>query len=657
MLDKKDTVRRTMSTYWYGTIRYLNNRWYSFMGMREALGTKLCLYIVLAQHLTKGFTYGGGSGGIIGTPIPFLFKSYTSGYSLDAIQIQIYRNIALSPWSLKPLIGIVADTVSLYGYHKLPYIFVATMAAIAACLILATCWPVAPVIATALLFVLYLACATTDLLVESRYSERISMNPSQGPNITSFVWLGIAAGQIFSSIPVGILLEHVEPHWLYYIAVVPLALVLVPTLKNWLGDQLHTNSVPFAADDINAPNSDPISNCCGPCCWFSYDHDDSSIVVTETETETYTASGSTQIPSSSDDDEGESESEGEVAIQRRIWSTPVVGIKIGKIQREWKYILLALCVALISIGTSIMGMAQVHPNYICIASLIGIVVMIIGFRELIGGVTARFQTFIMIQGMFSMSISSAEFFFMTDTAEQYPEGPHFSKTFYVVAIGITASVCAIIGSLSYLMFMQSWRYRSVFYFSNIVSVALGLLNVVFFKRWNRLVGIPDELFVLGSEVLQVIVGTWNSAPITIAMASLCPRDIEAIMYALLAGSSNLCGSLSQYTGASLLLYLGVNPRGAIGETQQFENLWLASLISTLLPLVTIALIPFLIPDKGQKESLLETVTEEDDNVNYRIDDAELARVESFISSGDDDDDTTELGSISNTDDTPHQTAV
>ena len=208
--------------------------------------------------------------------------------------------------------------------------------------------------------------------------------------------------------------------------------------------------------------------------------------------------------------------------------------------------------------------------------------------------------------MFSMSISSAEFFFMTDTAEQYPEGPHFSKSFYVIALGLTASVCSIIGSMSYVMFMQHWRYRTVFYFSNIVSILLGLLNVVFYKRLNRLVGIPDEVFVLGSEVLQVIVGTWNSAPITVAMASLCPKNIEAVMYALLAGSSNLGGSLSQYIGASLLAILGINPRGAPNESSQFENLWLASLITTLLPIVTLITIPILIPDPARAPVAAET---------------------------------------------------
>lgn len=203
-----------------------------------------------------------------------------------------------------------------------------------------------------------------------------------------------------------------------------------------------------------------------------------------------------------------------------------------------------------------------------------------------------------------MSISSAEFFFLTDTVEQFPEGPHFSKSFYVIGMGLTGSFCSILGAISYSFVMSDWHYRSVFYFSNIVSVLLGLLNVVFVLHWNRLIGIPDSIFIIGSEVIQVIIGTWTNMPLIVAIASLCPKNMEAIMYALLAGSSNLGGSLSQYIGASLLTYLEINPSGAVGESRQFANLWKAVLIVTLLPLLTIIAVPFLIPDASQKESLL-----------------------------------------------------
>ena len=77
------------------------------------------------------------------------------------------------------------------------------------------------------------------------------------------------------------------------------------------------------------------------------------------------------------------------------------------------------------------------------------------------------------------------------------------------------------------------------------------------------------------------------------------------MFALLAGSRNLGASLSVYQGTYLLKLLQINPSGATGESAQFENLWLASLIGALLSLVTIVTIPFLIPDRYQTESLLD----------------------------------------------------
>ena len=621
---------------WYRMIRYLNMKWYSFVDMRDTMGTKLCLFIVLAQHLMKGVIYGGGSGGIIGIPILFLFKSYAAtAPSLTAIQMQIFKNIALTPWALKSLIGILSDTVNIGGYHKIPYIFVSIMIAALASLTLAGSWPVDPVIVTILLFLMYMACSVTDLLTEARYSECINEHPRHGPNISSFVWMGISMGAIISTIPVGILLEYVEPHWLYFIPVVPMILILYPVYQNWLGDELHINKRPAANGPFGKDDNlvDPTTNCCGNNSygWFTYvDTDDDDGLLSEPrENSIYMATGDAIHPhssSSSSEDEDDVDS---------LPKTPCIGIKMTRIRREWRPILLSVCIALLSIGTSIMGILQVHTTYLCIVSLVGSVLMIIGFNVLIGGVTARIQTYVMIQNMFSMSISSAEFFFMTDTAEQYPDGPHFSKSFYVIAIGLTASICSIIGSLSYVMFMQHWRYRTVFYFSNSVSILLGLLNVVFYKRWNRLIGIPDEIFVVGSEVLQVIVGTWNSAPISVAMASLCPKNIEAIMYALLAGSSNLGGSLSQYVGASLLAILEINPRGAPNESSQFDNLWLASLVTTLLPVVTLITIPLLIPDKLQTESLIEK-TEED---SYYVTDYEHAIVDRFI---DDEDDSTTI---------------
>lgn len=610
-------------------IIYLNEQWYSFRDMVTVLGVRLCVFISLAQHMMKGFLFGGGSGGLACTPILFLFKSYDGRQypAMNAIQMQIYKNIALSPWALKVIIGIIADIVPLGGYHKMPYIFASIVGAIISCVILAAAWPLPIEIVTVLIFFIVLACSTTDLLTEAVYSKKIKEEPKQAPNVVSFVWMGIFIGSLLSTIPVGLLLEYVEPHWLYFIPIPFLFLMLFPVYYNWIGEKMYTNEM----SEENPFEADHISSCFSWCpngrdwlFYYMYSEDDE-------EYDTFTATGHHLPPRSSSSSSEEDE-------EQPIVMTPNIGINLGKIRREWRYLLLALGIALLSVTTSIMGILRIDTAYLCGVSLAGSVLMILGFYLLVDETTAKIQAYVCLQNIFSISISSAEFFFLIDTAEQYPEGPHFSKTFIVITMGLIASVCSILGSLLYVLFMKQWKFRSVFYFSNGINILLGLLNVVFYKRWNKLIGIPDGAFVLGSEALMIITGMWASKSSTIMMSSLCTKNIEAIVFAILAGSSNLGASLSQYTGAYVLSLLGVNPSGAIGESHQFDNLWVASLISTLLPLITMATIPFLIPDKYQTESLLEPEpTEEMEGECYHIHANISAEIDQYIYEVEDED--------------------
>merc|ERR1719424_914931 len=100
-------------------------------------------------------------------------------------------------------------------------------------------------------------------------------------------------------------------------------------------------------------------------------------------------------------------------------------------------------------------------------------------------------------------------------------------------------------------------------------------------RWNVKMGIPDHAFVLGSSVLTTVVGQWMWMPGVVILSQLCPKGMEATMYALLAGCHNLGNTLSLYLGAYILEMLGVRPTGAKNESAQFNNLWMAALIATV----------------------------------------------------------------------------
>merc|ERR1719258_752512 len=61
-------------------------------------------------------------------------------------------------------------------------------------------------------------------------------------------------------------------------------------------------------------------------------------------------------------------------------------------------------------------------------------------------------------------------------------------------------------------------------------------------------------------------------PSTVIMSQLCPRGMEATMFALLAGCHNLGATISSNFGAVLLEWLAINPSGAKDESVQFQNL-------------------------------------------------------------------------------------
>jgi hypothetical protein len=236
---------------------------------------------------------------------------------------------------------------------------------------------------------------------------------------------------------------------------------------------------------------------------------------------------------------------------------------------------------------------------------VGVMVVLIPcFNLLLRPEIAQVNTFFMLQAALSMNIQGASFYFYTDDAEQYPEGPHFTPWFYTSTLGSVSSIMSLFGLAIYTNYMKNWTYRSLLVFSNITLTVLSLLDVLMFLRMPTAWGIPDKFFVMGSSVSYVVIKQWQWMPGVVITSQLCPTGMEATIFALLAGCMNLGTQVADYSGAYLLSSLGVHPSGDTGETAQFKNLWKASLCATLLPAVTILLIPLLMPNSRQTETLL-----------------------------------------------------
>lgn len=240
-----------------------------------------------------------------------------------------------------------------------------------------------------------------------------------------------------------------------------------------------------------------------------------------------------------------------------------------------------------------------------VVALVFAVIMLVAFSLVLRPIVAKVNAFFLIQTSLGFSIGGASFYFYTDTPEQFPEGPHFSIEFFTSVLGVVGSICSLAGIWSYQKYMRHWTYQRLLMMTNIVLSILSFTDVMLFTRLNVRMGIPDHAFVLGSSVLTTVVGQWMWMPGVVILSQLCPPGMEATMYALLAGCHNLGNTIASNCGALALELLNCQPSGDDNESAQFKYLWVGSLISTIMPTLTLALLPWLIPDAAQTDKILD----------------------------------------------------
>merc|ERR1719487_2635557 len=270
-------------------------------------------------------------------------------------------------------------------------------------------------------------------------------------------------------------------------------------------------------------------------------------------------------------------------------------------QKEAFFLCILMLIA--TVFLTIIGIASESTTLHFYGALFTMLIVLAAFSIVLRPEVAKINAFFLVQTSMGIGIGGSTFYFYTDTPEQYPEGPHFSVQFFTTVLGLVSSMFSLLGLFIYNKYMKDWKYRHLL--SNLLISVLSFLDIIMFTRTNLKWGIPDHVFVLGSSVSGTIISQWQWMPGVVLLSQMCPKGMEATMYALLAGCHNLGNTLSEYLGAYVLDILGVNPAGEANEGSKFDNLWMASAIATVLPALTLLLIPFLIPDKRQTDKLLE----------------------------------------------------
>lgn len=142
-------------------------------------------------------------------------------------------------------------------------------------------------------------------------------------------------------------------------------------------------------------------------------------------------------------------------------------------------------------------------------------------------------------------------------------------------------------------------YAASFWWGQFALTICNIFSLALVFRVHTMLGIPDAVFILGTDAIETIISHIVLLPFLNMAAQLTPPGIEATLFALFMSVSNFSGQIGSYSGALLTNALGIG----VGN---YEHLGLALLIRTGLMIVPLALVSKLVPDTVDSATIHNT---------------------------------------------------
>merc|ERR1719456_497091 len=148
--------------------------------LRQQYGTNLLLLLFASQHMLKGVVQQFQAASVM-----WLFRDY----QISGPRMQVYVSVSCSAWALKPIIGMVSDSLPIRGFHKAPYVIITSLIGVTCTALIGFSTKESMGVLTAVfcLFGMSLQASTCDLLSEAKYSEHLAAKPMFGPDLLTYV--------------------------------------------------------------------------------------------------------------------------------------------------------------------------------------------------------------------------------------------------------------------------------------------------------------------------------------------------------------------------------------------------------------------------------------------------------------------------------------
>jgi len=208
-----------------------------------------------------------------------------------------------------------------------------------------------------------------------------------------------------------------------------------------------------------------------------------------------------------------------------------------------------------------------------------------------------------------------------------PAGPGFTTAYYQFVGNFLGAIAATVAVVIFEKVIVFWNVRAAFWITTVFSMCSAMLEISILQRWNHSLFGTDPLnhveshyvdqifFVVGTQAIDKIIEMLDFMPCNVLIGKLCPPNMEATIFAVLAGSQNFGTNLAFIFGSIVVERFGVtfnaltneciNPNHTVAGVTLTGLTWARVLGGIVLPAITVPLTFLLLPDKGLNENFLD----------------------------------------------------
>jgi len=261
-------------------------------------------------------------------------------------------------------------------------------------------------------------------------------------------------------------------------------------------------------------------------------------------------------------------------------------LDITFMKRHKEVTILSACLTLMSVTLAILQMsvesAWVRGIFILVCGTALSVSIYFSLRS-VHPLLAKVALFCFMRESMQPNLTDPMFVWMTSD----PQGPMFSPML-MGSLGICSSAGLLLGIVVYNKFLTGVSYRRIFFVAQLALVAYNMSDLILVNRWNLELGIPDVVFVAGDDAFGKLVGRIFFIPLFVLCSKVCPRNLEATMFAMLMALGNFGYSIGQFFGSAVCDVYGI-------KDGSFDLLPEAVITKSFCRLVPIPLIFLLVP--------------------------------------------------------------